>query len=100
MLGFLERSERSYSILTDIIDTGSPVGSRDASGEDSKADIISSGSRKCSRSSVAKDFTEIISPLYDSSIIGIVPGDILGTITFLSTLPSTDLDIISVNTYL
>ena len=50
MLGFLERLECPYSILTGAVDAGSSVGSGDASAEDSKADVISGGSRRRSGS--------------------------------------------------
>jgi hypothetical protein len=46
VLGFLERLERPYSILTGAVDADSSVGSGDSSGEDSKADVISGSSRR------------------------------------------------------
>ena len=54
VLGFLELLERPYFILTDAIHADSSVGSGDASGEGSKADVMSRGSRRSFRSLVAK----------------------------------------------
>jgi hypothetical protein len=45
-LVFLERIERSCSILTGAVDTGNSVRSGDVSGEDSRADVISGRGRK------------------------------------------------------
>jgi hypothetical protein len=61
VLSFLERLERPYSILTGAVDAGSSVGYGDASGEFSKADVISSGRRRRSRSSLVKGFARIVS---------------------------------------
>jgi hypothetical protein len=69
MLGFLERLERPYSILTGAVNAGSSVGSGDASRKVSKADVIPGGSHRRSGSLIAKGFPKIISPPYDSSTI-------------------------------
>jgi hypothetical protein len=99
VLGFLERLKRPYSILTGAVDVGRSVGSGDGSGEDSKADVIvSGGSRRRSRSPIAKGFTKIASPPCDSSIIGAVPGGVPGTITSSSSLSSTGLDTVGLDT--
>jgi hypothetical protein len=88
VLGFLEHLERHYFILTGTVDGGSSVGSGDASGEGSEADVISGGSCRRSGSLIAKGFTKIVSPPCDSSIIGVVPGGVPGTITSSSSLSS------------
>jgi hypothetical protein len=97
-LGFLERLERPYSILIGAVDAGSSVGSGDASWEGSKADVISGSSRRLSESFIAKGFTKIVSPPCDSAIIGVVLGRIPGAITSSSTLSSTGLDTVRLNT--
>ena len=47
---------------------------------------------------MAKGFTRIVSLLYDSSIIGAVPGGVPDTITFSSSLSSTGLDTAGLDT--
>src|SRR5436305_13160171 len=66
---FLEPLERSHSIRTGAIDAGSSVGSGMASGEDSTADVISSGNCRHSRSLKAKGLTKTVSPPCSSSIV-------------------------------
>ena len=98
MLGFLECLERPSSILTGPVDAGSSVGSEDASGEDSKVDVIPGGSRRRSGSFKAKGFPTTVSPPCGSSIMGIAPGGIPDTITSSSILSSTGLDTVKLNT--
>jgi hypothetical protein len=76
VLGFLELLERPYSILTDAVYADSSVGSGAASEEGSKADVISRGSCRRSRSLIAKGLhNDCISALY-SSTSGAVPGGV------------------------
>ena len=99
MLGFLELLERPYSILTDAIHADSSAGSGDASGEGSKVDVMSRGSRRRSRSLIAKGaFITIASPPCNSSISGAVPGGVPGAITSSSLLSSTGLDTAGLDT--
>jgi hypothetical protein len=46
----------------------------------------------------AKGFTKVASPSSDASIIGVVPGSTLSIITSSSTLSSTGLDAVRLNT--
>jgi len=73
VLGFLERLERSYSILTGAVDAGSSIGFGDVSGESSKADVLSSSSRGRSGSFIAKGLTKIVAPPCDSLLRAIFP---------------------------
>ena len=50
VLGFLERLERSCSILCGAVDAGNSVGSGDVSGQGSRVGVMSGGSRRRSGS--------------------------------------------------
>jgi hypothetical protein len=98
VLGFLERLEHPYSILTGAVDAGSSVSSGDASGEGSKADVVSGRSRRRSGPLIGNGFSKIVSPPCDSSTIGAVPGGVPGTLTSSSSPSSTGLGTVGLDT--